>query len=176
MRDLSNYNLIRKVNNESLYAYYYPPIKEVELNEVVKKNGIENFYDLEPEQIKGLYNKEVDDLGDYNEDTRIRFLYKDGTEDVYTKSGYEHEIFEYLERNNTQKRKFRLQTDATHIKFMAGGKIEIPGETPYLIIKVINMTNDVSTLNQNKVLSAFERTPFDFKEAWQIAPKIIALI
>ena len=47
--------------------------------------------------------------------------YKDGTEDVYTKSGYEHDIFEYLDRHFMNKRKYRIITDVSHIDFMAGG-------------------------------------------------------
>jgi hypothetical protein len=176
MRDLGNYNLIRKVNNESLFAYYYPPKTKIELEDLLQENGVADFNDKTPSEIKAMFNKKNGSLGDYNKDSRIRFLYKDGTEDVYTKSGYEHEIFEYAERNSTQKRKYRLQTDETHIDFMAGGKIEIPGEEPYLVLKVINMTNDVSTLNQYKLLNSFERTPKDLEKAWQIAPKIIALI
>lgn len=176
MRDLGNYNLIRKVNNESLYAYYYPPKTINEFEDLMVENGVADFKNLKPQEIKAMYSKKLGALGDYNKDDRIRFLYKDGTEDVYTKSGYEHEIFEYAERNKTQKRKYRLQSDDTHIDFQAGGKIEIPGEEPYLILKVINMTNDVSTLNQYKLLNAFQRTPNDLEKAWLLAPKIIALI
>lgn len=176
MRDLGSYNLIRKVNNESLFAYYYPPKTKIELDELLKENGVADFNDLKPSEIKAMYKGKLGGLGDYNNDTKIRFIYKDGTEDVYTKSGYEHEIFEYAERNKTQKRKYRLQTDETHIDFQAGGKIEIPGEEPYLLLKVINMTNDVSTLNQYKMLNSFERVEHDLEKAWELAPKILALI
>lgn len=175
-RDLGNFNFIRKIPNISLTAYYYPPKKEKDIDLMIKENGLDGSVLRSPSQIKALYGNDYLNKSNFVEDEPIIFSYKDGTEDVYTKSGYEHEFFEYQDRQFTQKRKYRVQVNDTHIEFMAGGKIEIPGEEPYLLIKVINMTNDVSTQNIYKVLNSFQRDNFALEKAWQNAPKILALV
>lgn len=175
-RDLSDFNLIRKMPNVSLTAYYYPPKTEKDIDDLIKQNGLDGSVLRSPSQIKELYGNNYLNKSNFVEDEPIMFTYKDGTEDVYTKSGYEHEFFEYQDRKFTQKRKYRIQVNDTHIDFMAGGKIQIPGEEPYLLIKVINMTNDVSTQNTYKVLNGFQRKGFTLEKAWQKAPKILALV
>ena len=111
-------------------------------------------------------------IEDYNgeqwENQYQSFRYKDGTEDVYTKSGYEHDIFEYLDRHFMNKRKYRIITDVSHIDFMAGGRVLIDDEY-YEVIKVINMTNDIPTQNKMRGIP-YTKSPHIY------APKIIALI
>lgn len=175
-RDLSNINLIRKTANRNLTALYYPPITKIELEDILKENNMSDYRNLSQQELSNLYDEKIESLGDLNFKTPIEFEYKDGTEDVYTKSGYEHMYFEYAERSFTQKRKFRIQTDEIHIEFMAGGKIEIPGDDPYIVVAVINMTNDISTQNKYRILNSFKRTKHNLEKAYQEAPKIIGLI
>lgn len=175
-RNLGDYNLIRKIPNVSLTAYYYPPKKEKDIDNLIVEKGLDGNTLRSPSEIKALYGNDYLNKTNFIEDEPIMFSYKDGTEDVYTKSGYEHEFFEYQDRQFTQKRKYRIQVNDTHIEFMAGGKIQIPGEEPYILIKVINMTNDVSTQNIYKVLNGFQRGNGELKKAWQLAPKILALV
>ena len=167
MRNVSKYNFIRKMPNQTLRAKYFPPKSKRDIEEIYKNQSYE---DLSPDEIKALYSSNF--IEDYNgeqwENQYQSFRYKDGTEDVYTKSGYEHEIFEYLDRTLGNKRRYRILTDQTNIDFLAGGRVELDGNY-YEILKVINMTNDIPT--QNKF-----RTRPNIKSPHKLAPKIIALV
>lgn len=165
MRNISRLNLIRKIHNQTLRATYFPPktIRDIE-----EQNP--DYSELSPNELKALYSDNFieEHKGEFWENEGISFRYKDGTEDVYTKSGYEHEIFEYLERNMINKKRYRILTDDTHIDFYAGGRVLIDGQY-FEVLKVINMTNDIPT--QNKY-----RGKKNIPSPHLYAPKIIALI
>lgn len=165
MRNISRINLIRKIHNQTLRATYYPPktIRDIE-----EQNP--DYFELSPDELKASYeNNFVEEhKNEFWENEGISFRYKDGTEDVYTKSGYEHEVFEYLDRNFMSKKRYRLLTDDTHIDFYAGGRVLIDG-IYYEIVKVINMTNDIPTQNKFRAFKGLQN-PHAY------APKILALL
>lgn len=165
MRNVSKVNLLRKIPNQSLRAKYYAPKTRRDIEEQYP-----DFQSLSPKQIKDLYSKDFlnENRGDFIEQEGQAFRFKDGTEDVYVKSGYESDVFEYMERNMMDKRKYRIITDVTHIQFVAGGRVEIDG-TFFEIIKVIEMTSDVTTQNKFRGLKGV-------KSPGQYAPKLLALI
>ena len=167
MPNVSRINFLRKIGNQTLRAKYFPPKSKRDIEEIYTDQSYET---LSPDEIKALYSDNF--IEEYNgeqwEDSYKHFRYKDGTEDVYTKSGYEHDIFEYLDRNLTNKRKYRIITDETRMEFVAGGRIKIDNQF-YEILKVINMTNDVPTQNKYRGMKGVQ-SPHLY------APKIIALI
>lgn len=165
MRNVSKVNLLRKIPNQTLKAKYYAPKTRRDIEEQYP-----NFQDLSPKQIKDLYTNNFlnEHRGDFLEQEGQAFRYKDGTEDVYVKSGFESDVFEYMERNMMDKRKYRIITDVTHINFVAGGRIEIDGIF-FEIIKVIEMTSDIATQNKFRGLK-------QVKSPAQYAPKLLALI
>lgn len=165
MRNISRMNLLRKIPNQTLRAKYYAPKSRRDIEELYP-----NFNDMSPSQIKALYSDNFmnEQRGDFIEQEGIPFRYKDGTEDVYVKSGYESDVFEYLDRNMMDKKKYRIITDASHVDFMAGGRIEIDG-TFFEIIKVIAMTSDVSTQNKFRGMKGVNQPQ-------RFAPKLLALI
>lgn len=165
MRNVSNINFIRKVPNQTLRAKYYAPKSRRDIEELYP-----NFQDLSPQEIKNLYSNNFlnEHRGDFIEDEGIQFRYKDGTEDVYVKSGYESDVFEYLDRNMMDKKKYRIITDNTNIEFLAGGRVEIDGVF-FEVIKVIGMTSDVSTQNKFRAMKGVSNPQ-------RFAPKLIALI
>jgi len=171
MRNVSKINFIRKIPNQTLRAVYYPPKSQRDIDSYFDDlSDADGFVDLSPDEIKAKYSKDFlnEYRGDFFEDYGVTFRYKDGTEDVYTKSGYEHEIFEYLDRNKMNKKRYRVITDATHIDFYAGGRVKID-DIFYEVVKVINMTNDIPT--QNKY-----RGMMNVKSPHLYAPKILALM
>lgn len=165
MRNVSRVNLLRKVPNQTLRAKYYPPKSRRDIEELYP-----DFQSLSPKQIKELYSNDFlnEHRGDFIEDEGIPFRYKDGTEDVYVKSGYESDVFEYLDRNMMDKKKYRIITDNTHVEFLAGGRIEIDG-TFFEVIKVISMTSDVTTQNKFRAMKGVQNPQ-------RFAPKLLALI
>jgi len=164
-RNVSKINFLRKIPNQTLRATYYPPKTKRDIEDFKP-----DFATMSPDEIKNAYAEDfVNEYRDeFIEDYGKSFRYKDGTEDVYTKSGYEHDIFEYLDRNMINKKKYRIITDATHIDFFAGGRVKVDGVL-YEVVKVINMTNDVPT--QNKY-----RKNHNIVSPHIYAPKIIALM
>lgn len=165
MRNISRMNLIRKVPNQTLKAKYYAPKSRRDIEELLP-----NFKTMSPSQIKEEYSKNFmnEHRGDFLENEGIPFKYKDGTEDVYVKSGFESDLFEYMERNMMDKRKYRIITDNSNVDFMAGGRVEIDGLF-FEIIKVISMTSDVATQNSFRAKKGIQR-------AQQMAPKLLALV
>lgn len=165
MRNISRVNLIRKIPNQTLRATYYAPKSRRDIEE-----QFEDFTNLSPTQIKEYYSSNFmnEHRGDFVEQEGIPFKYKDGTEDVYVKSGYESDLFEYMERNMMDKRKYRIITDNSHVDFMAGGRVKID-DILFEIVKVIAMTSDVSTQN-------YFRNKKGIQNAQQRAPKLLALI
>ena len=165
MRNVSKVNFLRKIPNQTLKAIYFAPTTRSDIEDTIP-----NYLDMTPQAIKDTYTKNW--LEDHKltnvEEHGQKFRYKDGTEDVYTKSGYEHDIFEYLDRHFMNKRKYRIITDVSHIDFMAGGRVLIDDEY-YEVIKVINMTNDIPTQNKMRGIP-YAKSPHIY------APKIIALI
>lgn len=165
MRNISRVNLIRKIPNQTLRAKYYAPKTRRDIEELYP-----DFKSLSPAQIKALYSDNFlnEHRGDFIEQEGIPFKYKDGTEDVYVKSGYESDVFEYLERNMMDKKKYRIITDNTQIEFTAGGRVEIDG-TFFEIIKVIAMTSDISTQDKFRAMKGVQNPQ-------RFAPKLLALI
>jgi hypothetical protein len=167
MRNVSRVNFLRKIPNQTLKAMYYPPKTEREIEAMTPTTN--GFLDLSLDELKTKY--EADFIKEHKMDFADLkgklFRYKDGTEDVYTKSGYEHEVFEYLDRQSVNKRRYRIITDVTHIDFVAGGRVRIDNQF-YYIAKVINMTNDIPTQNRSRGKNI--QSPHFY------APKIIALI
>mgnify|MGYP001552970413 CR=1 FL=1 len=110
MRNISKINLIRKIPNQTLRAKYYAPKTRRDIEELYP-----DFKTMSPAQIKEIYSNNFlnEHRGDFIELEGIPFKYKDGTEDVYVKSGYESDVFEYLERNMMNKKKYRIITDNT---------------------------------------------------------------
>lgn len=163
--NISKVNFIRKIPNQTLKATYYPPKTERDIEQFNP-----NYRTLSPKELKQKYEDAFmqEHRGEFIEKNGQVFRYKDGTEDVYVKSGYEHEVFEYLDRQLMNKFKYRIITDVTHINFKAGGRVKING-IMYEVLKIINMTNDIPT--QNK----FRMMPYvnNFQD---FAPKVIALI
>ena len=168
MPNVSKINFLRKIVNQTLRATYYPPKSRRDIEEMTQTTN--GFIELSPNALKALYaDKFIEEYkNDFIEEYGVSFRYKDGTEDVYTKSGYEHDIFEYLDRNLTNKRKYRIITDETKMEFVAGGRIKIDNQF-YEILKVINMTNDVPTQNKYRGMKGVS-SPHLY------APKIIALV
>ncbi len=170
-RNISKINFLRKIPNQTLRATYYPPKNRREIEDVFKEmSGEDGYENLSIDELKERYSQDFinEYRGEFIENYGVSFRYKDGTEDVYTKSGYEHDIFEFLDRNLMNKRKYRIITDASHIDFFAGGRVKIDGFF-YEVVKVINMTNDVPT--QNKY-----RKNHNITSPHIFAPKIIALV
>ncbi len=171
--NVSRINFLRKVPNQTLKATYYPPKEQRDIDTFATQIRDENgFIVSSPDEIKGIWSDAFvkDYVGERVEDVGIELIFKDGTEDVYVKSGYEHEVFEYLDRQFTNKRKYRIICDQTHIKILGGGRIKFHGVDNYFyVLKVINMTNDIAT--QNK----FRNMPYA-KEPFEDAPKVIAIV
>ena len=175
MRNLSDFQLIRKINNQVVHAYYYPPKKEKNINDLATEKGITNWQNLKPSEIRNLYGTDYLNSTDYIDGNGIPFIYKSGVEDVYKKSGYENIMTEYAQRNSTTKRQYKITTDMTHIDFKAGGRIELPGEEPFLLIDVVDLTNDVSTQNQLRVYETFQRKKNVLNQSWKKSPKALTL-
>ena len=165
MRNTSRLTLFRKIPNQTLRARYYPPKARRDIEELNP-----NYWNKSADEIREQYEEAYlnEHQNEFVEDKGFLFRYKDGTEDVYVKSGYEHEAFEYLDRQLGGKYKYRLITDSTHVDFVAGGRIFIGGRYFYLI-KVIEMTSDIPT--QNKYRSA----P-NMQHPFKYAPKVLALV
>jgi len=171
--NVSRINFLRKVPNQTLKAIYYPPKSQRDIDSYATQIRDENgFIVASPDEIKEIWSDAFvkDYVGERVEDLGISIIFKDGTEDVYVKSGYEHEVFEYLDRQFTNKRKYRIISDQTHVKILGGGRIKFEGIDNYFyVLKVINMTNDIAT--QNK----FRNMPY-IQEAFELAPKVIAIV
>ena len=163
--NISKVNFLRKVPNQTLKGKYYAPLNQRDIEEFNP-----NYKTLSPKQIKESYQDAFlsEHRGEFTEKAGTTFRFKDGTEDVYVKSGYEHDVFEYLDRNLMNKYKYRIITDVTHIEFKAGGRIEING-VMFEILKVINMTNDIPTQNKFRMMPYVQ----DFQ---RYAPKVLALV
>jgi hypothetical protein len=165
MRNISKVNLINKIPNQTLRAKYYAPKTRRDIEELYP-----DFKTMSPLQIKQLYSNNFlnEHKGDFVSEDGTSFKYKDGTEDVYVKSGYESDVFEYLERNMMDKKKYRIVTDNTVVEFVAGGRVEIDGVL-FEIIKVIALTSDISTQNKFRAMRGA-------KNPQSYAPKLLALI
>ena len=161
---LNNFNLITNVNNQTLVATYYAPKEERDINkQAIDLNKVTRA------ELRNMYTqnfaKERDKLTkDFGQD----FFYKDGTEDVYTKSGFDKKIIDYLQNNETSGLTYRIITDNANINFLAGGKV-VFGSSELYVVKVITMTNDVSI--QNK----FRFNPYD-KDFTSFGLKVLALV
>jgi len=137
----------------------FPNYQNMSINEL--KNELESknkFVDID--------NDVVDKLSWYQENG-VAFQFRDGKSDVYTKGGYDTQMFEYLDRQYGESIKWRIETNAT-IDFIAGGKILL-GNKEMTIVKVLNIIT--SGTRENKFLAMR-----NFNNLEKYATKMLALI
>lgn len=136
--------------NEDIKAYYHEPLKEYDFDKKIKESNYQaSLSSLKHAWQIAVNEKKVDnveerDKSQYFDETGVMFFGKDGTSDAYVKRGLDSDLFSYFERQEIDKRTWRLQTSVSHIDFKSGGKIFV-GEDEWVILKVINQlsTNDI---------------------------------
>ena len=156
---------------QNLEGYYQAPIEELKLEEVVP-----NYKDMTLAEVKAMINDDfIDNFTDsdgnkveyWNED-KHHFFFRDGKSDVYTKGGLDYQVFEYLDGQYSENQKWRIETNATHIDFKAGGKVTI-GNEEYRILKVLTILTSGTRPNKFSAM----RTPDNFD---RFATKMLALV
>ena len=168
-----NRNFVMQGNRlmlQSIKGYYLPPNEEVDV-----KKEYSNYSDL---TINDLKQKLVDEhkftelkddedkLAFYKKNGHP-FKFRDGKSDVYTKGGYDVEIFEYLDRQYGEKVRWRIESNST-VEFVAGGKILL-GDKELFIAKVLNIITSGS--RENKFFAMR-----NYKSIERYATKMLALI
>lgn len=168
-----NRNFVQQGNRlplQTLGGYYLPPKEEVDL-----KKEYPNFKKLTKNELKQKLIDEhkfvsIDDNVDklsYYKEHGIFFKFRDGKSDVYTKGGYDIDVFEYLDRQYTETVKWRIETNST-VDFIAGGKILLDGKELF-IAKALNIVTTGS--RENKFLAMR-----NYKDIERYATKMLALI
>lgn len=171
MRDITFQNQGNRLMLQNLEGYYRAPIQEMVLEDVVP-----NYKSLTLAEVKAMIQTNfIDDFVDsdgkkldYWSEHSVHFFFRDGKTDVYTKGGLDYQVFEYLDGQVGESQKWRIETNATHIDFKAGGMITIAGEE-YRILKVLTILT--TGTRANKFLSM--KTPKNFN---RFANKLLALI
>jgi len=151
-------------------GYYLPPKTPQDIEEVVSDLHDLTATDLKQALIDQHKFEELDDDVNklsYYEEHGIRFQFRDGKSDVYTKGGYDTELFELLERQYTDQVKWRIETNAT-IKFEPMGKVLI-GDKEMAIAKVLDI--QTTGTRENKYLAMRN---YNYIE--QFATKMLILI
>lgn len=169
-----NRNYVNQGNRlmlQSMTGYYIPPLQEFDIKSEIPqytKMTVSALRDLIQEKNKfiDIDDNQADTLGWYKEKGKM-FKFRDGKSDVYTKGGYDTEIFEYLDRQFSESIKWRIETNAT-IDFIAGGKIFLNGKE-MVILKVLNIIT--SGTRENKFLAMR-----NFSHIEEYATKMLALI
>jgi len=168
-----NRNFIQQGNRlplQALGAYYIPPKTAVDI-----KEEMPNYRNLTIDELKQklidehkfvAIKEDTDKLAFYKENG-LFFKFRDGKSDVYTKGGYDIDIFEYLDRQYTETIKWRIETNST-IDFVAGGKI-LMGDKELFIAKVLNIITSGS--RENKFLAMR-----NYDNIERYATKMLALI
>lgn len=136
--------------NEDIKGFYHEPLKEYDFD----KNIRESNFNASIDDLKRAFQVangeiQIDDVEErdktqyFNESGRV-FYGKDGAGDAYVKKGIDADLVSYFERQETEKRTWRMATSTTHIDFKSGGKVFIGGRE-WVILKVINQlsTNDI---------------------------------
>ena len=143
-------NLLRKSPYQTLRFIYYQvqgqiptienELKVINANDLTNSQAKELLQSNNGQWMQKVKNTQVQETG-------IPFMGADGTQDVYTKSGLDYDLIDPIDRYFITKSSYRIITDNTIIDFKVGGMVEISGE-PFKIVRVINMTSDVSTKKQ----------------------------
>lgn len=150
---------------------YYAPKEELDLRTQFPKFETMNLAQLKAKVETDFVNNFKDENGDtvtMYETRGIPFFFRDGKSDVYTKGGYDFQVFEYLDRQLGESQKWRIETNATHLDFKAGGKIVV-GEREFIILKVLTIITSGTTPNKFMAMN----TPKGFE---RFAPKLLAVV
>jgi len=168
-----NRNLVNQGNRLMLQwgtAYYLPPKTPTDIEDVVNDLSGLTADDIKQKLIDEHKFTELDDDVDkleWYEKNGIAFKMRDGKSDVYTKGGYDTELFEILDRQYGEKIKWRIETNKT-IKFESMGKVFVGGKE-MAIAKVLNI--QTSGTRENKYLAMRN---FNYIE--EFATKMLILI
>lgn len=168
-----NRNYVQQGNRlmlQAISAYYISPKEPLDIKEDIPNYSKMTVAELKQKLIDEHKFVEVDDdidkLGFYKKEGQF-FKCRDGKSDVYTKGGYDVDIFEYLDRQYGETVKWRIETNST-IEFQAGGKILIGGKE-FIIAKVLNIITSGSRENKFFAMRNFEHIE-------RYATKMLALV
>ena len=152
-------------------GYYYAPKQELDLKEKFPKYQNMNLAQLkalvQTDFIENFQDSNGNNITMYEERPEV-FYFRDGKSDVYTKGGYDTQVFEYLDRQLGQSQRWRIETSATHIDFKSGGKLVI-ADKEYIILKVLTIITSGTTPNKFMAMN----TPKGFE---RFAPKLLAIV
>lgn len=133
--------------NEDIKAYYHAPLKEYDFEKKIKESNytanldsLKKAFELATKRVKPKDEFEANSMNDtiYFKETGRMFFCKDGTSDAYVKRGLDSDLDSYFERQEINKKTWRIETSTTYIDFVAGGKVFI-GEDEWTIIRAINL-------------------------------------
>ena len=138
-----NRNFVNQGNRlmlQGLEAEYFAPKTELDL--AVDFKGFQglNLAQLKAKVQTDFVNNYLDENGNKTTVHELEghtFHFRDGKSDVYTKGGLDYQVVEYLDRQQTQSQKWRMETNST-IDFKAGGKIVVAGQE-FLLAKVLTI-------------------------------------
>lgn len=168
-----NRNFVQQGNRlmlQAIGAYYIPPKEPIDIKEDIpnynKLTVAELRQKLQDENKFVKIDDNVDKLAFYKDNGQF-FKLRDGKSDVYTKGGYDIEIFEYLDRQYGERVRWRVETNST-INFVAGGKILLGGKE-LMIAKVLNIITSGS--RENKFFAMR-----NYNDLERYATKMLALV
>ncbi len=170
-RDITFVNQGNRLMLQAIEGYYQAPLSELKLEEMIPQYKNMTLNELKAYIDEDFVDGFVDGDGnklEYWDDTKVHFFCRDGKSDVYTKGGLDYAVFEYLGNQVGESQKWRIETNATHIDFKAGGKITI-GDEEYRILKVLTIIT--SGTRPNKFLAM--KTPTHWA---RYSTKMLALI
>lgn len=170
MRNRNYVNQGNRLQMQNLSGYYQAPIKELDL-----ENDFPNYKNMTLQELNNLIDSDfinnfTDSNGkklEYWDEHKVHFYFRDGKSDVYTKGGLDFAVFQYLDNQIGEVQKWRIETNATHVDFKAGGKITI-GTKEYRIMKVLTIIT--SGTRPNKFFAVRNYDNFE-----QYATKMLAL-
>jgi len=150
--DLTDFGQTTSLESKNIGAWYRAPKEELDF-----KDELDDFESMSADDLMALiptnWYEETD--ADYWVDDYVHFWGKDGQTNAYVKRGVDNEIFEPLDRFQTNKFAWLFATDENHTFFKAGGKIKTMGRD-WFIVKVINQHS--TTTIQNK-FNAMDTSP-----------------
>lgn len=170
-KDITYVNQGQSLLLQAFRGIYFAPKKELDL-----KNDFPKYQNMNLAQLKALVQKDFVDnfqnssgekISMYEEEGQP-FYFRDGKSDVYTKGGYDFQVFEYLDNQLGQSQKWRIETNETFIEFKAGGKIVID-EREFIILKVLTIITSGTTPNKFLAMNS----PKGFEK---FAPKMLAIV
>jgi hypothetical protein len=169
--DITFVNQGQSILLQAFKGVYFSPKQELDLQQQFPKYQNMNLAQLknlvQTDFINNFENENGEKVVMY-EDKGVEFHFRDGKSDVYTKGGYDFQVFEYLERQLGESQKWRIETNETYIDFKAGGKI-IVGDREFIILKVLTIITSGTTPNKFLAMD----TPKGFE---RFAPKILAIV